>query len=196
MRFLVAALSAAALMFSGCVNTSKANSPLVVLGKAPEFTLNNVLGGELKSDDLKGKVVVVDFWATWCVPCRKEIPEYVKLREKLKGLDVEWVGVTFDSTKPEDVQPYIKDLGITYPVVLATDAVDVGFGGHNGYPTTFLVGKDWKVYRKWFGGPPGKMEQMEKDIPALLNKPVETPTAKQAETPTTKQAETPTTAGN
>jgi thiol-disulfide isomerase/thioredoxin len=175
MRILVAALSAT-LMFSGCVNTSKANKPLIALRTAPEFTLKNVLGGELKSDDLKGKVVVVDFWATWCVPCRKEIPEYVKLREKLKGLDVEFVGVTFDSAKPEDVQPYIKDLGITYPVVMATDAVDVGFGGHNGYPTTFLVGKDWKVYRQVLGSPVGKIERMEKDITALLNKSVETPT--------------------
>src|SRR5678816_4115895 len=101
MRFLAAALSGA-LMLSGCVNTSKANKPLVVLGKAPEFTLKNVMGGELKSADLKGKVVVVDFWATWCVPCRKEIPEYVKLREKLKGLDVEFVGVTFDSASADE----------------------------------------------------------------------------------------------
>jgi len=163
-------------MLSGCVNTSKANKPLVVLGKAPEFTLKNVMGGELKSADLKGKVVVVDFWATWCVPCRKEIPEYVKLREKLKGLDVEFVGVTFDSATPDDVKPYIKDLGMTYPVVMATDAVDVGFGGHPGFPTTFIVGKDWKVYRRWFGVTAGKIEQMEKDITALLNKPVETPT--------------------
>src|SRR5262245_1118280 len=115
MKILVAALTTAALMLSGCVNTSKANKPLVVLGKAPEFTLKNVMGGELKSDDLKGKVVVVDFWATWCVPCKKEIPEYVKLREKLKGLDVEFVGVTFDSEKAEDVKPYIKELGMTYP---------------------------------------------------------------------------------
>jgi thiol-disulfide isomerase/thioredoxin len=174
MRFVVAL--SAVLMLSGCVNTSKSNKPLVILGKAPEFTLKNVLGGELKSGDLKGKVVVVDFWATWCTPCRKEIPEYVKLREKLKGLDVEFVGVTFDSAKPDDVKPFIKDLGMTYPVVMATDAVDVGFGGHNGFPTTFLVGKDWKVYRRWIGVRPDKIEQMEKDITVLLNKPMETPT--------------------
>jgi len=61
-------------------------------------------------------------------------------------------------------------------VVMATDAVDVGFGGHPGFPTTFIVGKDWKVYRRWFGVTAGKIEQMEKDITALLNKPVETPT--------------------
>jgi thiol-disulfide isomerase/thioredoxin len=184
MKILVAALSAA-LMVSGCINTSKANKPLVALKKAPEFSLKNVMGGELKSDDLKGKVVVVDFWATWCTPCIKEIPEYVKLREKFKGQNVEFVGVTFDSGTPEAVKPYIKDLGITYPVVMATDAVDAGFGGHFGYPTTFLVGKDWKIYRNWFNAPAEKIEQMERDITALLKKPVETP----ASEPTTAQTQ-------
>lgn len=165
-------------MLSGCINTSKSNRPLVALKEAPEFSLKNVMGGELRSEDLKGKVVVVDFWGTWCPPCIAEIPEYVKLREKLKRqlLDVEFVGVTFDSGTPEDVKPYIKDLGMTYPVVMATDAVDSGFGGHWAYPTTFLVGKDWKVYRQWMGNRPEKMEQLEKDIVALHAKQVETPT--------------------
>jgi thiol-disulfide isomerase/thioredoxin len=179
MKILIAALSAA-LMLTGCVNTSKANKPLIALGKAPEFSLKNVLGGELKSDDFKGKIVVVDFWATWCVPCKKEIPEYVKLRETLKGSNVEFLGVTFDAATGEAVKPFMEDLGITYPVVLATDAVDVGFGGHNGYPTTFLVGRDWKVYRRFLGSPVGKIESLEKDINTLLatskDVPVKEPT--------------------
>jgi thiol-disulfide isomerase/thioredoxin len=179
MKILVAALSAA-LMLTGCVNTSKANRPLIALAKAPEFSLKNVLGGELKSDELKGKIVVVDFWATWCVPCRKEIPEYVKLREKMKGSNVEFLGVTFDAATGEEVKPHLKDLGITYPVVLGTDAVDVGFGGHSAYPTTFLVGRDWKVYRKVFGSPVGKIESLERDINTLLttskDAPVKEPT--------------------
>jgi len=173
MRILVAALSAA-LMLTGCVN----------IQKAPEFSLKKVSGGELKSSELKGKVVVVDFWATWCVPCKKEIPEYVKLREKLKGLDVEFVGVTFESEGIDKVGPKVEELGITYPVVMGTDEVDVGFGGHLGYPTTFLVDQDWNIHKKFLGNGPTKMAQLEKEITALLNKSKDAP------------VKVPTTAGN
>lgn len=169
MRNLLAVICSA-LVLAGCVNTSKSNKPLVALQKAPEFTLKNVLGGELKSSDLKGKVVVVDFWATWCPPCKAEIPNYNKLRAKMKDKGVEFVGVTFDSNSIEDVKPYVKDLEIEYPIVMGTDQVDAAFGGHPGYPTTFLVGKDWKVYRKIFGSQADKIETLEKDINALLAK--------------------------
>jgi thiol-disulfide isomerase/thioredoxin len=182
MKILLAALTTA-LLLCGCVATSKSNKPLVVIQKAPEFSLKNVLGGELKSEELKGKVVVIDFWATWCVPCKAEIPEYIELRHKLKDQGVEFVGVTFDSgSSVEDVKPFLKDLKIDYPVVMGTDEIDTAFGGHPGYPTTFLVGKDWKVYRRIFGSDPNKIARLEKDITELIGKPVEPPVAKATET--------------
>ena len=161
---------ALALLLTGCINTSKSNVPLKVIDKAPEFQIRNVRGGDpLTSKDFKGKVVVVDFWATWCVPCKAEIPNYNKLREKMKGKDVEFLGVTFESGSTiEGVQPYLEELGIEYPVGMGSDAIDVGFGGHRGYPTTYLVGKDWKVYRQMFGSSGKKMTMLEKDINDLL----------------------------
>jgi thiol-disulfide isomerase/thioredoxin len=172
MKNCLAALFGVCLL-AGCVNTSTSNRPrpLVVLQDAPEFTLRNVLGGELKSADLKGKVIILDFWATWCVPCKMEIPEYNKLRVKLKDQGVEFVGVTFDSgASVENIKPFIKELEIKYPIVMGTDAIDAAMGGHPGYPTTFLIGKDWKVYRKMFGVQSDKIEKLEKDIHALLAK--------------------------
>jgi len=183
MKILAGALTAV-LLLSGCVNTSTANRPLVALRKAPDFTLKNVLGGELKSDDFKGKVVVVDFWATWCVPCKKEIPEYNALRQKFKGQDVEFLGVTFESTE-SDLKKFQQEIKMDYPVVWGTSGVDIAFGGHLGFPTTFLVGKDWKVYRKIMGAPPDKMQILERDITLLLNKPVE-PVKQPAPTPQAK----------
>lgn len=173
MKIVLAAL-AAVLLLPGCVNTSKQNKPLVALKKAPEFTLKNVLGGELKSDDFKGKVLVVDFWATWCVPCKKEIPEYNELRRKYKDQGVEFLGVTFDSSEKQFKQ-FVEETRIDYPVVWGTDAVDAAFGGHPGLPTTFLIGRDWKIYRKIFGNTGSKIEMMEKDILVLLERPAEAP---------------------
>ena len=170
MKILLTAVCAV-LLLPGCINTSKSNKPLGIIAPAPEFTLQNVLGGELKSADLKGKVVVVDFWATWCVPCKVEIPEYNQIRNRLKDRGVEFVGVTFESgNSVEDVKPFVKELKMDYPVVMGTDEVQTGFGGNPGYPTTFLVGKDWKVYRKIMGSRAEKIANLEKDIEELLAK--------------------------
>ena len=171
MKNLLAALCSV-LLLGGCVGTSKANKPLVILQPAPEFSLKNVLGGEVKSSDFKGKVLVIDFWATWCVPCKVEIPHYNELRSKLKDQGVEFLGVTYDSgSSVKNVVPFLTELKIEYPVVMGTDAIDEALGGHPGYPTTFLVGKDWKVYRKIFGSAENKIQNLEKDITALLAKP-------------------------
>jgi thiol-disulfide isomerase/thioredoxin len=177
MKKLLTALCVAFLL-AGCVGTSKSNKPLAIIAPAPEFSLKNVLGGETGSADLKGKVVVVDFWATWCAPCKVEIPEYNKLRAKLKDQGVEFLGVVFESgNSVEDIKPFVKEFQMQYPVVMGTDAVDAAFGGAVGYPTTFLVGKDWKIYRRFIGADSKKMQKLEKDIIDLLAKPDVGPTA-------------------
>jgi thiol-disulfide isomerase/thioredoxin len=170
-KLLVLAVSA--LLLAGCVNTSKSNvarMPLEVLQAAPEFKLKSIEDGKIiESKDFKGKVVVVDFWATWCVPCRSEIPEYNKLREKWKAKGVEFVGVTFESTM-NDTRDFVKEFAMKYPVAVGNDDIDVRLGGHIGLPTTFVFGKDWNVYRKILGSPKGKIENLEKDIEELVEK--------------------------
>jgi thiol-disulfide isomerase/thioredoxin len=160
----------AAFLLGGCINTSKSNvarKPLEVIQDAPEFSIKNVQGGEpITSKDFKGKILVVDFWATWCVPCKVEIPEYNRIRAKYKDQGVEFVGVTFDSSV-DDTKDFVKEFDVKYPVGIATDEIDVGFGGHLGFPTTFLVGRDWKVYRKLFAVP-SKLPNLEKDIEEML----------------------------
>lgn len=159
------------VFLAACVNTSKSNvarKPLNVMMDAPEFEIKNVQGGApITSKDFKGKVLVVDFWATWCVPCKVEIPEYNRIRAEYKDKGVEFLGVTFESTE-QDIKDFIKEYNVLYPIGIATDQIDVALGGHGGLPTTFLIGKDWKVYRKILGSPNGKIPNLEKDIEELL----------------------------
>jgi thiol-disulfide isomerase/thioredoxin len=144
--------------------------PLAVIQPAPEFSLKSVLGGEVNSTDLKGKVVVVEFWATWASPSKAVIPEYNRLRRKLKDQGVEFLGITYQSGSAEEIAQFVAQLQIEYPVVVGTDVVNQGFGGAPGFPTTFLVGKDWKVYRRILGQTADKIPNLEKDITALLAK--------------------------
>jgi thiol-disulfide isomerase/thioredoxin len=135
---------------------------------APEFELQKVAGGTLKSADLKGKVTVVDFWATWCAPCISEIPNYNALRESYSDKGVEVLGITVESGPLKDIQPKVADLHMNYPVVVGNDDVIEGFGGLIGFPTTFIVDKDWRVYKKYLGMTRNKKAMIEKDLQKLI----------------------------
>lgn len=137
------------------------------LKPAPEFDLEKLDGTILKSADLKGKVIVVDFWATWCAPCLSEIPNYNALQEKF-GDDVVFLGVTLESGSKESVISEVKELNIKYPLVMGNDEMVQGFGGVIGYPTTFMVSKDWKIYQRYIGVKANKKELLDKDIQLLL----------------------------
>lgn len=151
--------------------TKKGAPELKVLRDAPDFDLEDVLGGRVKSADLKGKVVIIDFWATYCQPCKKEIPEYVALIEKLNRKDVAIIGVTFESGTAAEVKPYLPEFGVKYPVAMGTDKINEDFGGFIGLPTTFIVGKDWKVYKRYIGSTPSKIGDIENMITALVDQP-------------------------
>src|ERR1051326_3913953 len=104
------------------------SSTPVLKGPAPDFELENIAGGKFKAADLKGKVTVIDFWATWCEPCWSEIPKYNKMAEEYQGKNVEIVGITVESPYA-DIKPKAKELGIKYTVLVGNDKVQDGFGG-------------------------------------------------------------------
>jgi peroxiredoxin len=116
---------------------------------APAWELPDVDGQVIKSDQFKGKVVVLDFWATWCPSCRAEIPGYVDLQKKHDKAGLAIVGVSLDRGGRDVVRRFITDEKINYPVVLGDDRIVGAFGGVEAIPTTFIIDRNGVVrYRK------------------------------------------------
>ncbi len=123
------------------------------------------LNALLKSD--KGKVVILNLWATWCPPCRKEMPGFINLYRKYKDKGVEIIGVAFDENGPEVVPPFIKAFGVNYAIYL--DGGDIGNAYDlQAYPTTIIYGKDGRVVNKHLGYL--SEEDLESELSKLLKR--------------------------
>jgi thiol-disulfide isomerase/thioredoxin len=134
---------------------------------AAYFKLQNVAGGFMTSEDFKGKVTVVDLWATWCGPCVEEIPIYNQLYDAFKGDDVALVGIAVQSPR-RDIQSKVRQLGIKYPVLIGDDEALQAFGRILGFPTTVVMNKEGKIYKQYMGAVPHKEETIKQDIQHLL----------------------------
>ena len=117
--------------------------------KAPDFELTDLSGKKVQLSDFQGKVVILDFWATWCGPCRMEIPNFVKLQTKY-GDKLAIVGLTVSSPEA-DVRSFAQKQGINYSVLLEADNLTDRYGGIVGIPTTFVLDRQGRITQKFIG---------------------------------------------
>jgi peroxiredoxin len=122
--------------------------------RAPRFALKDLKGNTLRLENLRGKVVLLNFFATWCGPCRQEIPELVKLYERFRGKGLEIVGISLDMEGAAVLDPFIRQYMIAYPIVLGTRQTVVDFGGVRGIPTSFLIDSEGIIVEHYVGWRP------------------------------------------
>jgi len=132
---------------------------------APDFFLSDLSGQTLQLSRYRGKVVLLNFWATWCAPCRNEIPRFVDLQNKCDKESVQIIGISLDDD-PRLVRAFYQQLRMNYPVAIGDAKLAEQYGGILGLPVSFLIGRDGRIYAKHAGET--DISQIERDIQSLL----------------------------
>jgi thiol-disulfide isomerase/thioredoxin len=118
---------------------------------APNFSLKTADGTTIELAKLKGKIVVVNFWATWCPPCRAEIPDFIKIQEQYKNKGLMIVGISLDQKGWPAVKPFAEKTKFNYPIVLGNEDVVKAYGGIEAIPTSFFIDKKGFIVDKQVG---------------------------------------------
>jgi peroxiredoxin len=114
---------------------------------APDFQLQTIDGAALRLSEYRGKAVLLNFWATWCSPCREEIPWFIDFQKEYGPLGLQVVGISVDNGDPKEVTDFIRKFGVNYPVLVGNDQVAAEYGGVEGLPTTIYIGRNGRITR-------------------------------------------------
>jgi thiol-disulfide isomerase/thioredoxin len=152
---------------------------------APDFALESLDGTTLHLSDLRGKAVLLNFWATWCGPCKIEMPWFVDLQKQYGSQGLQIGGVAMDDASKEDIGKFARDMGVNYPILIGKESVGDQYGGVPALPETFLIARDGKIMDKIIGLR-GKAEIEDAIKKALDTRPA-TSQASASENPATPQ---------
>lgn len=155
LALLVVAIVAAAMLYVG-FHMARRNGPEApaILGKstpAPDFTLQSLDGKSLRLSDLRGKAVVLNFWATWCGPCKIETPWLVEMQNEYGKDGLQVVGVAMDDSGKDAIEQFAKDMGMNYPILMGKESVGDEYGGVPALPESFFIGRDGKIVDRIIG---------------------------------------------
>jgi len=132
---------------------------------APDFSLSELSGQKLNLSNYRGRVVLLDFWATWCEPCREEIPRFEELQNKYRDQGFQIIGISMDDG-PEPVRDFYQQFKMNYPVVMGDAKIGELYGGILGLPIAFVIGRDGRIYSKHMGAT--DVSLFEREIKAQL----------------------------
>jgi peroxiredoxin len=161
----VSVLLACTLLTIGCSKRTAKNRKA-----APEFSLKDANGQTVHLADYRGKVVLLDFWATWCGPCKIEIPWFMEFETQFKDQGFAVLGVSMDEDGWAAIKPYVRDRKMNYRVLLGDDKVSTSYGGLDALPTTLLIDREGNIASVHEGVSMGK-EEFKNAIVQLLGSP-------------------------
>jgi cytochrome c biogenesis protein CcmG/thiol:disulfide interchange protein DsbE len=166
-RLLIAALAIFVVMGAYLLERShRSDAPAAIAGAiAQDFSLPQLNGQLLQLSAYRGRVVLLDFWATWCEPCQKEIPRFVQLQNEYGPQGLEIIGVSMDDSS-DPVRDFCQRLRINYPVVMGNARIGELYGGVLGLPIAFLIRRDGRIYAKHIGATDATV--FEREIMTLL----------------------------
>jgi len=118
---------------------------------APDFELRSLDGKQVRLSDYRGKAVLLNFWATWCAPCKIEMPWFVDLQKQYASQGLQVIGVAMDDSGEETIAKFAQQMGVNYPVLIGKEAVGDAYGGVEFLPTTFIIDRQGKVVDRVFG---------------------------------------------
>jgi peroxiredoxin len=146
-----AATAAFALLLAGCSKIARSVKSDQDRKPAPAFSLTDARGAPVSLEDYRGKVVLLNFWATWCGPCEVEIPWFIEFEQKYKDRDFAVLGVSFDDDGWKSVRPYIASHKINYRIMIGTEKMSQLYGGVDSLPTTFIVDRQGRIAAQHVG---------------------------------------------
>src|SRR6516162_11242855 len=128
------------------------NDSLDVAGKpAPDFTLDSLDGKAIQLSGYKGQAVLLNFWATWCGPCKIEMPWFIELQKEYGPQGLQIVGVAMDDASKDEIDKFVKEMGVNYPILIGKEAVGQAYGGVDVLPTTFFIDRNGDIVAREFG---------------------------------------------
>jgi cytochrome c biogenesis protein CcmG/thiol:disulfide interchange protein DsbE len=148
----VAAMLAFAPYMARRARNNSGNQSSEIKGKlAPEFSLESLQGQTVHLADFRGKAVLLNFWATWCQPCKIEMPWLEQMQQQYGPEGLQIVGIAMDDASKEDIAKFTKEMGVNYPILLGKESVGDAYGGVQFLPSTFFIDRNGKFVDRVFG---------------------------------------------